>query len=81
MLAWWHRVREDRWQRSTFRSSRSPLRWEVERLLEAGRRCGVLTTEGTCRKIWQRRAAVWACVQVEGVDPTKHTAVLRPGVQ
>ena len=31
MLTWWHRVREGTLQRSTFRSSMTPLRREVER--------------------------------------------------
>jgi transposase len=49
MCTWWHRGREGTLQRSTFRSSMPPLRREVERLLEAGSRCGVPQTAGTCR--------------------------------
>src|SRR5215831_15013628 len=37
MFTWWHQVREGTLQRSTFRSYMTPLRREVERLLEAGR--------------------------------------------
>src|SRR5262249_40604130 len=48
MFTWWHRVREGTLQRSTFRSYMTPLRCEVERLLEAGSRCGVPKTAGTC---------------------------------
>ena len=82
MFAWWHRVREGTLQRSTFRSSMSPLRREVERLLEAGSRCGVPKTAGTCRDILKRREALWTFVQVEGVEPTNNTAErsIRPGV-
>ena len=47
MFTWWHRVREGTLQRSTFRSYMTPLRREVERLLEAGRRCGMPKTAGT----------------------------------
>src|SRR5262245_28746702 len=77
MFAWWHRVREGTLQRSTFRSYMSPLRREVERLLEAGSRCGVPKTAGTCRDI-----LLWTFVQVERVEPTNNTAErsLRPGV-
>src|SRR6266852_4846140 len=46
MFTWWHRVREGTLKRSTFRSYMSPLRQEVERLLEAGSQCGVPKTEG-----------------------------------
>jgi transposase len=82
MFTWWHRVREGTLQRSTFRAYMTPLRREIERLLEAGRRCGVPKTEGTCRDILKRRAALWTFVQVDGVEPTNNTAerAIRPGV-
>ena len=82
MFTWWHRVREGTLQRSTFRSYMTPLRREVERLLEAGSRCGVAKTEGTCRDILKRREALWTFVQVAGVEPTNNTAErsIRPGV-
>jgi transposase len=83
LFVWWHRVREGTLKRSTFRSYMSPLRQEVERLLEVGSRCGVPKTAGTCREILKRREALWTFVQVEGVDPTNNTAerAIRPGVQ
>ncbi len=83
MFEWWHRVREGTLARSTFRSSMTPLRREVERLLEAGSQCGVAKTEGTCREMLKRREALWTFVQVEGVEPTNNTAErsIRPGVQ
>ena len=83
MFEWWHRVRDGTLKRSTFRSYMTPLRREVERLLEAGSQCGVAKTEGTCREILKRREALWTFVQVEGVEPTNNTAErsIRPGVQ
>jgi transposase len=82
MFTWWHRVREGTLTRSTFRSYMSPLRREVERLLEAGSRCGILKTAGTCRDILKRREALWTFVQVVGVEPTNNAAErsIRPGV-
>jgi transposase len=82
MFTWWHRVREGTLKRSTFRSYMSPLRREVERLLEAGSRCEMLTTAGTCRDILKRREALWTFVQVAGVEPTNNAAErsIRPGV-
>jgi hypothetical protein len=44
MFSWWHRVCDGTLKRSTFRSYMTPLRREVERLLEAGRQCGVAKT-------------------------------------
>jgi transposase len=83
MFTWWHRVRDGTLKRSTFRSYMSPLRREVERLLDTGSRCGIPTTAGTCRDILKRREALWTFVQVEGVEPTNNTAerAIRPGVQ
>jgi transposase len=83
MFSWWHRVRDGTLKRSTFRSYMTPLRREVERLLEAGSQCGVAKTEGTCREILKRREALWTFVQLEGVEPTNNTAerAIRPGVQ
>ena len=83
MFTWWHRVREGTLARSTFRSYMTPLRREVERLLEVGSQCGVAKTEGTCREILKRRQALWTFVQVAGVEPTNNTAerAIRPGVQ
>ena len=83
MLTWWHRVRLGPLHRSTFRSYMTPLRREVERLLEAGRRCGVPKTAGTCRDILKRREALWTFVQLDGVEPTNNAAErsIRPGVQ
>ena len=82
MFAWWHRVRAGTLKRSSFRSYMRPLRQAVERLLEAGSRCGVPQTEGTCRDILKRREALWTFVQVEGGEPTNNAAErsLRPGV-
>src|SRR5574341_648872 len=82
MFTWWHRMRAGTLQRATFRSYMSPIRREVERLLEAGSTCGVPTTAGTCRDILKRREALWTFVQVDGVEPTNNTAErsIRPGV-
>src|SRR6266403_649417 len=82
MFTWWHRGCEGTLTRSTFRSYMSPLRREVERLLEVGSQCGVPQTAGTCRDILKRREALWTFVQVAGVEPTHNTAerAIRPGV-
>ena len=82
MFTWWHRVREGTLQPATFRSYMTALRREVERLLEAGRHCGMPKTAGTCRDILTRREALWTFVQVAGVEPTNNAAerALRPGV-
>jgi transposase len=82
MFTWWHRVREGTLRRSTFRTYMTPLRREVERLLEAGSRCGVPKTAGACRDILKRREALWTFVQVADLEPTNNAAErsIRPGV-
>jgi transposase len=82
MFHWWHRVRAGTLKRSSFRSYMTPVRREVERLLEAGSRCGVPKTAGVCRDILKRRQALWTFVQLEGVEPTNNAAerAMRPGV-
>src|SRR2546422_3078139 len=82
MCTWWHRVRDGTLKHSSFRSAMTPLRREVEHLLEVGSRCGVPKTAGTCQDILKRREALWTFVQVEGVEPTNNTAErsIRPGV-
>jgi transposase len=77
MFTWWHRVREGTLQRSTFRSYMTPLRREVERLLDAGSHSGVPKTAGTCQDILKRREALWTFVQVVGVEPTNNVAEVR----
>jgi len=55
-------------KRSTFRSYMTPLRREVERLLEAGSQCGVAQTAGTCREMLRSGVSAFVTfVQVEGV--------------
>ena len=82
MFHWWHRVRDGTLRRSSFRSYMTPVRREVERLLEAGSRCGVAKTEGTCRDILKRRQALWTFVHLEGVEPTNNPGeqAIRSGV-
>lgn len=82
MFHWWHRVRDGTLKRSSFRNYMTPVRQEVERLLEAGSTCGVAKTEGVCREILKLRQALWTFVHLEGVEPTNNAAerALRPGV-
>jgi transposase len=82
MFHWWHRVRDGTLAPASFACSMRPIRREVERLLEAGQRCGVPKTEGTCREMLKRRQALWTFVRHPEVEPTNNTAerAIRPGV-
>lgn len=82
MFHWWHRVRDGTLSRSSFRTYMSPVRREVEQLLDIGSRCGVPKTEGVCRELLKRPQALWTFVHLEGVEPTNNAAerAIRPGV-
>jgi transposase len=82
MFHWWHRVRDGTLAHPTFARYMWPVRREVERLLDAGQRCGVPKTEGTCREILKLRQALWTFVRHAGVEPTNNAAerAIRPGV-
>jgi transposase len=82
MFHWWHRVRDGTLAPASFACYMRPIRREVERLLEAGQRCGVPKTEGTCREMLKLRQALWTFVRHPEVEPTNNTAerAIRPGV-
>ena len=82
MFHWWHRVRDGTLKRSSFRSYMTPVRREVERLLDAGTRCGHPKTAGVCRELLKVRQALWTFVHLEGVEPTNNASerAIRPGV-
>jgi transposase len=82
MFHWWHRVRDGSLARSSFRSYMTPVRREVERLLEAGSCCEEDKTAGMCRDILKRRQALWTFVHLEGVEPTNNNGerAIRSGV-
>jgi transposase len=82
MFHWWHRVRDGTLAHASLAHYMRPIRWEVERLLDAGQTCGVPKTEGMCREILKLRQALWTFVRHEGVEPTNNAAerAIRPGV-
>jgi hypothetical protein len=82
MFHWWHRVRDGTLAHASFASYMWPIRYEVERLLEAGQTCGVPKTEGMCRDILKRRQALWTFVRHVDVEPTNNVAerAIRPAV-
>ena len=82
MLHWWPRVRDGTLAQARLAHSRRPIRWAIERRLEAGPTGGVPQTAGRCRDLLKRRQAVWTFLRHAGVDPTNHAAerALRPGV-
>jgi len=67
-------VRDGTLARSTFKVKMRTVQAEVERLLDAGSRCGHPKVEGTCRDILELAPALWTFVRVVGVEPTNNAA-------
>lgn len=82
MFTWWHRVRDGRLSRRTFRKYMAPLRARVESLLQQGTTASEQKTARTCRKVLKIFPALWTFVDVEGVEPTNNVAeqTVRHGV-
>jgi transposase len=78
----WHRVRDGTIQRSSFLTYLTPIRQEVEALLEKGSRCRNKKTAGRCAAILKVFPALWTFARVEGVEPTNNGSErsIRPGV-
>src|SRR6516162_3046593 len=77
MFTWWHRVREGTLARSTFRSYMTPLRREVERLLEVGSQCGVAKTKGPVRRFSSGARRCGPSCRSQGWSPR----TIRPNAQ
>lgn len=54
-------MRDGTLARSSFRIDMTPVRREVDRLLEVGSCCEEAKTEGTCRDILKRQGAMDLC--------------------
>ena len=78
----WCRVRDGTLLRSSFQTYISPIRLEVESLLEKGTRCRNKKTAGRCAAILKVFPALWTFARVEGTEPTNNASErsIRPGV-
>jgi transposase len=74
LFAWWHRLREGRWTRSTFGWYVGPLRQSFREELDQGRQCRCPKTAATCSELLAREQALWTFVRVEGIEPTNNRA-------
>lgn len=74
MFELWRRVRDGTLERSSFQVYLSPIRGEIEALLEQGTQCRDAKTRGMCGMILKLRPALWTFARVEGVEPTNNVA-------
>jgi transposase len=78
----WHLFRGGTIDRATLDVRLGPLAYELEQLLEAGRRCADAKAAGFCANLYELRLAAWPFVVTEGLEPTNNHAerLLRRGV-
>lgn len=82
MFHLWHRLKEGKLSRSTFRRYIGPVRRAIREQLERGTRCRCSKTAATCRELLAQERSLWTFVRVEGVEPTNNRSErgVRPGV-
>jgi transposase len=74
LFAWWHRMREGAWARSTFQWYAGSLRRSFRDALERGARGRCPKTAATCLELLARERALWTFTRVEGIEPTNNSA-------
>lgn len=82
MFKWWHRVRDGTMSRDDFRQRMKPVRRRVGGLLRDAEVCVGAKTSGMAKEILKLEPAMWAFVEVEGLEPTNNIAerTIRHGV-
>jgi transposase len=72
MFSIWHRFRDGELNREQLQKEMLPVRSEIEKRLENGRT--VPLAEAFCKSLHQTKAALWAFIDYEGVEPTNNDA-------
>lgn len=74
LFAYWFDFKEGRLTREQFAVCVAPLRADFERTLRRGIDADIKALSGSCADIWEHREALWAFVEVDGVEPTNNHA-------
>jgi hypothetical protein len=77
LFHYWHRVRDGTLSRTDFRRYMAALRKETEALLERAEKLRVRGVSGACADILEHRAALWAFVDHDRIEPTNNLAERR----
>lgn len=70
----WYRVRDGTLAWAEFQVATQPLMTRVKTLLQEGVAGADAKTQGTCRNLLKREAALWTFVWEPGVEPTNNSA-------
>jgi transposase len=74
LFDYWHDYKAGRLDRATFLAWMTPVRAQLESVLERGVASGIDRLAGSCANILEHRAALWTFVDVDGVEPTNNHA-------
>jgi transposase len=74
LFDYWHDYKAGKLDRATFRAWITPVRAQVEAVLERAVASGIDRLAGSCANILEHRAALWTFVEVDGVEPTNNHA-------
>jgi transposase len=74
LFEYWQQLRRGELNRDKFRELMAPVRRQFEEVLERGRTAKLRHVSGSCEDILEHRAALWAFVDNEGVEPTNNHA-------
>ncbi len=74
LFDYWHAYQRGKLDRPTFVAWMTPLRQQVEALLEQAVAADIAGLSGSCADILQHRAALWTFVEQSGVEPTNNHA-------
>lgn len=72
MFDYWHMVKNGEMKRERFRELMVPIRARVEALLEQGEAAKIKGLSGSCEDILEHRAALWAFVDRDDLEPTNN---------
>jgi transposase len=74
MFRLWHAVGDGTLTRTVFKEKMQPIRHAIEALLVEGTNVEHDKTKGTCKKLLKIKVALWAFIEVVGVEPTNNLA-------
>jgi transposase len=72
MFSVWHRYRDGEIDRAQLKAEMQPIRIAIENRLEHGQ--AVPLADVLCKSLWHLKAALWAFIDYEGVEPTNNDA-------
>lgn len=74
LFEYWHDYKDGKLGAEQFRAWMTPLREQIERVLERGAKAKIARVSGSCANILEHKVALWTFVDHDGVEPTNNHA-------